>query len=273
MLIVAEQSPFWPAVAKAKTLIHQENGAIGTTIVAAAAYYYESMRDNVTSGSVDTGSGALGWRGSLQRAGGGIGLDGGLHWLRPLREWCGRTARVTGVTRRHLAPALQCEGEVLAHALLEMEEPPPASGSGTSQVLKQPEHSGGPLVATYSCNMLATAPMAHDCCPYFRITGNQGELVIHGDGLFAQKPGAGGLRIYNDEHPNGKELLPLDQKGGFFLGFAGLWTEIRRIYLQNDREAAHETVVRAAEDVATVLALYKSSESGQWERTESFREC
>jgi UDP-N-acetylglucosamine 3-dehydrogenase len=56
-LIIAEQSPYWEEVVLAKTLIAR--GSIGQ-IVSAAAYYYESMRDNVTSGSVEAGGG-LGW--------------------------------------------------------------------------------------------------------------------------------------------------------------------------------------------------------------------
>lgn len=257
-LIIAEQSPYWQEVALAKTMINA--GAIGQ-IVSAAAYYYESMRDNVTSGSVDSATGGLGWRGSLKRAGGGIAMDGGLHWIRPLREMCGRIDSVVGVIRTHLAPELQMEGESLGHALFKIT--PPVEQQSLSP-LSQPAGSG-PLIATYSCNMLATAPMAHGMCSYFRITGNKGELVIHGDGLFKEQPGAGGMRLYDQENPTGKELFASDRSGGFFLGFTGLWQHIYKIIVEHDAAAAHETVVRAADDVRVVLALYKSSETGQWE--------
>jgi UDP-N-acetyl-2-amino-2-deoxyglucuronate dehydrogenase len=236
------------------------DGAIGQ-IVSAAAYYYESMRDNVTSGSVDAESGGLGWRGSLKRAGGGVAIDGGLHWIRPLREMCGRIDSVVGVIRTHLAPELQMEGESLGHALFKIT--PPTEQQPLSP-LSQPAGSGS-LIATYSCNMLATAPMAHADCPYFRITGNKGELVIHGDGLFKEQPGAGGLRLYDQDNPTGKEMFAPDRAGGFFLGFTGLWQHIHQIIVDQDVSAAHETVVRAADDVRVVLALYKSSETGQWE--------
>ncbi|CAB9496060.1 oxidoreductase [Seminavis robusta] len=252
MLIIAEQSPYWHEVALARQLIAE--GTIGS-IVTAASYYYESMRDNVTSGSVDE-SGGLGWRGSIARAGGGIALDGGLHWIRPLREMLDRRIeRVVAVVRRNLEPRLQMEGESVAHALFQME-------SHSTHV--EPD-GAGPLVATYSCNMLATAPMAHDTCPYFRITGTKGELVIHGNGLFREDPGAGGLRLYNEEHSQGKELFLDDRKGGFFLGFAGLWSEIYRIGTNQDHTAAHQSVVRAADDVRVVLAMYKSAANGSWE--------
>jgi len=245
-------------VALARQLIQQ--GAIGQ-VVTAHSYYYESMRDNITSGSLEQDGVGLGWRGSLKRAGGGIAIDGGLHWIRPLREMCGRIDEVVGVIRRNLAPELRMEEELesLGHALFKMA--PAESGP-----LQQPQ-GAGPLIATFSCNMLSTAPMAHDKCPYFRITGNKGELIVHGDGLFKAKPGAGGLCLYNDENPAGKELFDANRKGGFFLGFTGLWTEITRICVQNDEIAAHETVCRAADDVRVVLALYKSSTSGRWEKT------
>jgi predicted dehydrogenase len=257
-LVIAEQSPYWQEIVMAKQLIQQ--GTIGQ-VITAQSYYYESMRDNITSGSIEQDGVGLGWRGSLQRAGGGIAIDGGLHWIRPLREMCGRITDVVGVIRRNLAPELRMEAELesLGHALFKME--PAESGP-----LQQPP-GAGPLVTTFSCTMLSTAPMAHDKCPYFRITGNKGELVVHGDGLCKTKPGAGGLCLYNEENPLGKELFDAQRKGGFFLGFTGLWKEIIRIYLEQDKASAHETVIRAADDVRVVLALYKSSKTGQWEQT------
>ena len=266
MLIIAEQSPYWESVILARELIAE--GKIGR-IVTGAAYYYESMRDNITSGSVDA-NGGLGWRGSIARAGGGIAIDGGLHWIRPLREMLGRFDEVVAVTRHGLATELGMEGESLAHAILKI-EPPTDDDDDSSDIdnpLAQPKGSGC-LVATYSCNMLATAPMAHDMCPYFRITGTKGELVIAGDGLSKGTPGAGRLRMYDEQHPNGVDMTPTDQIGGFFLGFSGLWSEVYRICVQKDNEKAHESVLRAADDVRTVMAMYKSAETGGWISTAS----
>ena len=101
-----------------------------------------------------------------------------------IREVCGRITKVTGVVRPNLAPELQMEGEALGHALLEIE----ATSKGP---LAQPEGSGS-LVATYSCNMLATAPMAHDSCPYFRFTGTKGELVVFGNAPHIKECAGGG---------------------------------------------------------------------------------
>jgi UDP-N-acetyl-2-amino-2-deoxyglucuronate dehydrogenase len=255
MLVVAEQSPYWEEVVLAKSLL-KEN-AIGQ-LVSASSYYYESMRDNVTSGT--DADGGLGWRCSLERCGGGIVIDGGLHWLRPLRELCGDVDSVVGVSRRNLERGLLLEGETLAHALLKMKH-----SDGAESYLEQPDGSG-PLICTFSANMMHTSVMAHNSCPYFRLTGTMGELVVAGTGLTPN--GGGGLRIYNEECPNGRDLFPIDRQGGFFLGFRGLWCSILDILRRGDREAALRTVRDAAADVAVALALYKSSDSGQWEGCE-----
>lgn len=179
----------------------------------------------------------------------------------------GPIEEVVAVTRTGLQPQLKMEGETLAHAIFRIASPLPSDDASTSELdsLTQPPGSG-PLMATFSCNMLATAPMAHDACPYFRITGTRGEVIIHGDGLLKERPGAGGLRLYNDAHPEGKEMFDPARQGGFFLGFAGLWRRILRVVVQNDQSAAYETVAQAADDVRVALAMYKSSKSRQWEK-------
>lgn len=277
MLIVAEQSPYWEEIVLAKHLIRQ--GEIGT-IMSAASYYYESLRTCLTSG-IDETDGGLGWRCSVKRAGGGIVIDGGLHWIRPLRELCGDVDSVVGVTRKNVQPDLHMEGETLAHALFKIKSPPPpqlpkSEGEEEDKMeedeyrfLRQPEDSGSPLVATFSCNFLHTAPLAHDMCPYFRITGTKGELVVAGTGL--DPNGGGGLRLYNENHLNGKDMFPKDRQGAFYLGFRGLWKEISRILRDNDRVAAAKTVEDAAQDVAVALALYESSRTGQWVDLDSIK--
>ena len=49
-------------------------------------------------------SGGLRWRCSLERCGGGIVIDGDLHWIRPLRELCGDVESVVGVARYSVEP-------------------------------------------------------------------------------------------------------------------------------------------------------------------------
>jgi len=264
MLIISEQSPYWQEVAKARSLL--EEGAIGT-LISAASYYYESMRDNVTSG-LDA-AGGLGWRTSLKRAGGGVVVDGGLHWIRPLREFCGDVEEVVGVCRNAEA-GLGMEGETLAHALLRMKRDDNTAGTcgNDSYGFRAQPPESGQLIATFSANMMHTAPMAHDVCPYFRLTGTKGELVIYGTGLNAN--GGGGLKLYNEDSPTGIDLFPKDRQGGFFLGFRGIWDVVSDILRTDDRARARDTVRNAAADVGVALALYKSSNSGRWEPCEQF---
>lgn len=261
MLIISEQSPYWQEVAKAKELL--QAGAIGT-LISAAAYYYESMRDNITSGT--DAAGGLGWRASLERAGGGIVIDGGLHWLRPLREFCGEVESVVGVCRNAEA-GLGMEGETLAHALLKMSGSSSDASSASSSYRTQPANSGQ-LVATFSANMMHMAPMAHDACPYFRLTGTKGEMIIYGTGL--NPDGGGGLKLYNEDNVGGIDLFPHNRQGGFFLGFRGVWEVVADILAEEDREKARDAVRNAAADVGVALSLYKSSESGRWEDCQQF---
>ena len=55
------------------------------------------------------------WRYDLNIAGGGIVIDGGAHWLRPMRMFLGEVHSVVGVTSRLLP---EMEGESFAQALL-----------------------------------------------------------------------------------------------------------------------------------------------------------
>jgi hypothetical protein len=48
--------------------------------------------------------------------------------------------------------------------------------ASSNNPLRQPAGSGPRILVT-------CWHMTHDCCPYFRITGSQGEILIHGDGL------------------------------------------------------------------------------------------
>lgn len=232
LLFVAEQSPYWQEVAECKRLLPE----IGT-VVSIAATYYESMRENATSGQDEAGG--LGWRKSLARCGGGVVIDGGLHWLRPMRHLCGDVAAVVGTTA-NVVPSLGLEGETLAHALLRFE-------------------SG--VVGTFSAIFLDGAPMAHDACPFLRVTGTAGELVVSGEGL---RPGGGGLRVYTAASPGGREVFADKAWCGPTSGFKGLWAAIATAVAEGDREAARAMAAEARADVAVVLGLYESAGSGQW---------
>ena len=103
VFMVAEQSQYWPAVVKARELILA--GAIGEVVTARACYY-----DPLPVDPADPKP----WRFELARTGGGVCIDGGAHWIRPLRMMLGEIEEVMAVTGR-CVPAM--EGESWSHAL------------------------------------------------------------------------------------------------------------------------------------------------------------
>ena len=100
-LLVSEHSQWWPEVLTAKCLV--EEGRIGE-LVTARSNFYGGL------GGIDGRS----WRSKLDQGGGGICMDGGTHWIRPLRLWFGEVVAVQGMTARL---AEEAEGETLAKAI------------------------------------------------------------------------------------------------------------------------------------------------------------
>lgn len=101
--MVGENAQYWPDVLLAKQLI--ESGAIGTPVTAHAHLFSPAMPEFHGPGS---------WRLSRERMGGGVALDTGSHFMRPLRMWLGEIDAVVAVMERPLA---RMEGESLTRAL------------------------------------------------------------------------------------------------------------------------------------------------------------
>ena len=173
VFMLAENSSFWPEVTRAKQLL--DDGAIGE-LVTARSHYYEALNSSPFADEAEW----LGWRKNLAICGGGIVLDGGQHWLRPLREFMGEVEAVVAVTQR---PFDVIEGESLCHALLRFE-----SGK----------------VASYQATVLSkTARMAHSEDPFFRLIGQNGDITIAGTSLH----GKGSVKLFTNECPEGKEMM------------------------------------------------------------------
>jgi len=100
-LLVSEHSQWWPEILTAKWLVEQ--GRIGE-LVTARSNFYGGL------GGIDGQS----WRSKIDQGGGGIAMDGGTHWIRPLRLWFGEVVGVQGTTVRLSEDA---EGETLAKAI------------------------------------------------------------------------------------------------------------------------------------------------------------
>ena len=216
VFMVAEQAQYWPDVIRARELI--DAGEIGEVITARACFY-----DPLKVDPADP----IPWRFRLQRAGGGISIDGGAHWIRPLRMLLGEIVSAIAVTGRHIEAM---EGESFAHALFRFQ-------------------SG--VTATFDALLHASAVAPTED---FRVTGTEGEIVIeHGR--------EGRLLLINAEHPEGKDVMQgfpgkVDSYGEELKDFASA-------VLHGTELAAPPT--RALGELRTALAMYRSTQSGRWE--------
>jgi UDP-N-acetyl-2-amino-2-deoxyglucuronate dehydrogenase len=174
------------------------------------------------------------WRSSVAKAGGGVIIDGGQHWLRPLRLFLGDPVEVMGVLGRPL-PAI--EGESLCHALLKY-----ASG----------------ISASFQCTVLGDDGVLSTAEPFFRIIGTTGEIVIRGDF-------AGGGQVYNADNPDGSELVTAGQ-GGFIRSYRPQMADFCAACLSGQGSAAlKHPGAYAVGELRITLAIYKSAASGRWE--------
>jgi predicted dehydrogenase len=216
VFMVAEQAQYWPDAVKAQQLIR--DGAIGEIISARATF-----GDKVVSGWTSKP-----WRYNKEITGGGICLDGGSHWIRPLRMWLGEIDEVIAVLGH---PTKEMEGESLARALFQFE-------SGTCAVFEA-THAG------------AANPPGDE----FRITGSEGDIVI-------RKGRGSGAFLYDREHPDGRGILSGDQsrKDAFGLELADFASAVL------DGTALAATPEYSLGELRTALAMYRSAESRRWEK-------
>jgi predicted dehydrogenase len=143
VFMLAENAQYWPGVVRAKALL--DEGAIGELVTARAwsctppaGRFFEGDRP---------------WRLSAAAAGGGVAVDAGSHFLRPLRMWCGTLTEVVAVTATQ-GPAMEVES--LCRALCRFD---------------------GGLVASFDALL---APLSGTRVPRFQVTGTAGEIVIDG---------------------------------------------------------------------------------------------
>ncbi|MCZ6636072.1 MAG: Gfo/Idh/MocA family oxidoreductase [bacterium] len=216
VFMVAENSQYWPEIVKAQEMI--EAGAIGEIITARAAFIYEFDEYWFKEERP--------WRYNREQTGGGITIDGGSHWIRPLRMWMGEIDSVVSVLGH---PLKQMDGESLTRALLRFE-------SGKT--------------AIFDAMMIDTV-FAPD--PWWRITGTKGELTID-TGFF------GGIKLYDPEHREGKLLM---EPKGYPQSFGPELADFASAVLDGTplRAGPEESLG----ELRTALAIYRSAESGNWE--------
>ena len=117
IFMIAENSQYWPEILKVKELLLE--GIIGEVVTAKASFRQASVSDIFDSYSVlQSGSESKAWRYSLSAAGGGITIDGGAHWIRPLRFWFGE---VIETFCKFSYPHPLMEGESLSQAIFTFE--------------------------------------------------------------------------------------------------------------------------------------------------------
>lgn len=217
VFMVAENAQYWPEVVRAAEVIR--SGAIGEVVTARAAFTF--LYDPQWFG------GDRPWRLDRAQTGGGIAIDGGSHWIRPLRMWLGEIEEVVAAVDH---PLKVMEGESLVRAILRFR-----SGK----------------IATFDALMLDTT-MAPE--PWWRVTGTRGELLI--DGSFT-----GGLHLFDPEHPQGQLLAP---PRGYAASFGPELADFARAVQHGAPPAAGPE--HALGELRTALAIYRSAASRRWEK-------
>ncbi|TVR53515.1 MAG: gfo/Idh/MocA family oxidoreductase [Spirochaetaceae bacterium] len=222
--MIAEQAQYWPDAIEVKRMI--DDGIIGD-VITARAYF---------GGAAGPGITGKPWRFDKSIAGGGICIDGGSHWIRPLRMWFGEIDEVVAVTGRPLA---EMEGESLVHALMRF-------------------RSG--LVVTYDALHAGAVIGAGE---QFRVTGSLGEIVI-------ERGRTGRVLLFDREHPDGVEI-PVTVDGSV-VSLGDGRSAAYGLQLSDFAHAVLDGTALAADaehslgEVRTALAVYRSAETRSWQK-------
>jgi UDP-N-acetyl-2-amino-2-deoxyglucuronate dehydrogenase len=189
VFMVAENAQYWPEVLTVRDLIR--DGAIGDVVTARAATFFPALGDFY--------GGDHPWRFDRAAAGGGVVIDTGSHWLRPLRIWLGEVDEVVAALGY---PHPDMEGESLCRALLRFE-------SGT--------------VATFDA-MLTTGAIANQ--PLFTVTGTKGECTVEGSGW---------VKLHDGSDWKGTKV---GEQGGYLRSYEAELDDFARAVLHGKEPAA-----------------------------------
>jgi UDP-N-acetyl-2-amino-2-deoxyglucuronate dehydrogenase len=216
VFMVAEQSQYWPEVVTTQQLI--QDGIIGEIVTARAAF----------GGPVERGWSLNSWRYNKEITGGGICIDGGQHWIRPLRMWLGEIDEVIAYLDY---PIKEMEGESLAYAIMRFK-------SGKNAIFEA-IRAGHTRVPGDS----------------FRITGTEGTIVI-------EKGRSGRALLYNDKNKGGKDIIGKTEPRHSAFGLE-LYDFVQAILYGKPLTAGPEVSLG---ELRTALAMYRSAASQQWEK-------
>jgi UDP-N-acetyl-2-amino-2-deoxyglucuronate dehydrogenase len=114
VFMMAENSQYWPEVVRAQELVR--GGAIGKLLSGRGWHHgvHDVSGDWARRGP--NGEAGASWRFDKAIMGGGVIIDGGAHWIRPLRMLLGEIEHVVGTTAH---PVQDYEGESLGRALFQ----------------------------------------------------------------------------------------------------------------------------------------------------------
>ncbi len=217
VLMVAEQAQYWWDIHKARDLI--DEGAIGEVLTAHGTFY-DPMR-------IDPDA-APPWRFFKDRAGGGVCMDGGAHWIRPMRIMLGEIDEVIASTGSHIPSR---ETESFGLALIRFQ-------SGVIGTFKAVLTGG------------AVGPVED-----FRITGSEGEIVIEGGR-------DGNLVLFNGDHPKGQVVMSAFE---FKVeGYGAELADFSSAVLDGTRLQAEPEY--AMGELRAAKAMYRSEQTRQWEK-------
>ena len=218
VFMVAEQAEYWPAAVLLRERIRA--GDLGE-ILTAHALFGGSYANPLAEGEPKP------WRYSRAVTGGGIVIDGGAHWIRPLRMWLGEVAEAVAVTGR---PDPQMEGESYARSLLRFE-------------------SG--VVASFDA---MRAGFAGERQANFRVIGSEAEVVV-------EKGRGARMLLFDRDTPSGRVLaedVPQGHKAAFGLEL----DDFSRAVLHGTPLAAGPEY--SLGELRTALAIYRSAEERGW---------
>jgi len=216
VFMVAENAQYWPEVLTVRAELAA--GTIGDVVTARATTFFPAL-DEFYGGDHP-------WRLDRGAAGGGIAIDTGSHWLRPLRVWLGEVDEVVAALGY---PYAEMEGESLCRALLRFQ-------------------SG--VVASFDA-LLATGAVAPG--PLFSITGTRGELTVEASGW---------VKRYDGTEWRGRKIG--ERPGGYLASYEGQLADFASAVSNGTASAVPAEY--ALGELRCALAMYRSAETKRWER-------
>jgi predicted dehydrogenase len=189
VFMVAENAQYWPEIEIASEAIAA--GAIGEIVTARVQLFFPPMPQFY--------GGEKAWRLDSHSAGGGLSIDTGSHYIRPLRLWLGEVDEVVAAME-HPFPGMQ--GESLARSLFRFE-------------------SG--VVASFDLLLTAGAIAPQEI---FRITGREGEITI-----------GAGVTLYDAANRRGQKLDE-NRPQGYMASYQGQIADFARAIASGEPLAA-----------------------------------